>query len=337
MPADARLDAVARVGHRDDPLGLVQPQRLGRLTHLRPQPVEVEVGQVVALGLVRRVQQGGVDHPPLGLGATLALHRHAEGVQPQVGHRVLLLGHGAVLGLPRGRRGNVPPVLLLGQALAGGPGGPPRRGGRQVDAAEAPQDVVGADAVRLEDASQADQGAQGGAQVVVAQAVGLIEGKMAAMATRTKVVSAGGGDVAVGGEEILGAVALEAGVRLAVGTDDAGAYVALFFAVSSPAWWASAATWRARSPRSCSICPKALSGGRSTRRSAICRSLGSACSRKASRRAWIRVSRSSAGCKGEEAGVLNIGTFLVLRPGVKSGFSSRTHLTRPPRILHPLS
>jgi hypothetical protein len=111
VPLQAGLDAVAGVGHGDHLVGLVQSQRRGRLTHLRSQAVQVEVGQVVTARLVGRVQQRGVEHAPVGLGAAGLLPRHAEGVQPQVGHRVALACHGEVLGTPEARRGEVAVAL----------------------------------------------------------------------------------------------------------------------------------------------------------------------------------------------------------------------------------
>src|SRR5262245_42884567 len=124
--------------------------------------------------------------------------------------------------------------------------------------------------------------------MVVLQAVGHVEGAVAALAALTGVVGATGGDVAVGGDEGLGSEALEGNFGLAGGEDGAGADVAPFLAASSPAWWAQAAMSWPRSPRSCSTCPKAWFSGRSARRSAVCRSLGSARARRASRRARVR-------------------------------------------------
>src|SRR5262249_43218468 len=159
-------------------------------------------------------------------------------------------------------------------------------------------------------------------------------GAMAALAPVAVVVGAAGGNIAVGGHKGLGSEALEVGVGLAGGADHAGAYVAPFFAASSPVWWAQAAMSRPRSPRSCSICPKAWFSDRSAKRSAICRSLGSAPARRASRRARTRASRSRAVCEEAGLGASNMLTFLVLRQGAVSDFSSPAHLNKPARIFH---
>src|SRR5205085_12664883 len=138
------------------------------------------------------------------------------------------------------------------------------------------EDVVGAVAEGLEHAGQADQRAQASREVVGLQSVGLIEGEVALAATAAVVVGAGVGHRAVGGQPGFRAVADEAGVGSAAGADDAGALVALFLPASRPAWWDVAASWCARSRRSYSTCPKAWSGGRSTRRSAMRRKTSSA-------------------------------------------------------------
>src|SRR6266568_1226369 len=117
---------------------------------------------------------------------------------------------------------------------------------------------------------------------------------MALMAVVAVVVGPLGGDLAVGSQPGLGPVLDEAGVGLAVRADDAGAAVALFLPASRPVWCEAAARSWAKSRRSYSIWPKARSSGRSTRRSAIWRRMWSALGRRRCRRAWMRVSRSSA-------------------------------------------
>lgn len=67
------------------------------------------------------------------------------------------------------------------------------------------------------------------------EAVGLIEGEVPAVAMAAVIIGALVADVAVGCQPRLGAVALEAGVVLAVGADDAGAVVALFLPAVRPA------------------------------------------------------------------------------------------------------
>lgn len=78
--------------------------------------------------------------------------------------------------------------------------------------------------------------------MIVLEAVGLIEGQMAVLAVPAVVVSAVGGDIAVGSDKGFASIAFEGGIVLAVGADKAGSYVALFFPAWSPVWWTSAAS-----------------------------------------------------------------------------------------------
>jgi hypothetical protein len=127
-------------------------------------------------------------------------------------------------------------LLLLRQPRPGRLGGAADGARGQADAGEAAQDVVGAVAERLQDAGQADQRPQPGAEAVGPQAVGRVEGAVALAAAGAVVVGAGVADVAVGRQPGLGPVADEPGVGLAVRADGAGALVALFFEAGKRDW-----------------------------------------------------------------------------------------------------
>ena len=106
------LQAIAAVGHRDQVAHLGHADRTCCRTHLFRQRIEFEIHQVTGVLLVRRVQQGRVEHAMLGLGRLQALHRHAERIQADVGHRLAGGTRRGPLRL-RLRRFDHPPFLLL--------------------------------------------------------------------------------------------------------------------------------------------------------------------------------------------------------------------------------
>ena len=127
------------------------------------------------------------------------MHGYAEGIQAQVSRGVVVILHAKVPRVRRSRQDQLTGALTLLESSARLLGGSPRRGGRQVHAAEAAQDVLGPIAERLQDAGQADQGTQADAEAVGLQAVGLIKGEMPTVAMAAVIIGTLVADLAVGG------------------------------------------------------------------------------------------------------------------------------------------
>lgn len=124
-------------------------------------------------------------------------------------------------------------------------GHPTKCRGRHAPSQETAEDIVGGTRKRLENPGQAGQRTQARRKVIALQVVGLIEGTMALFTVGAIIVRAFQANLARGGYPTFGSVVDEAGVRLAVGTDDTGAAVAFF---SRPSGRFGGKTKRVRGP-----------------------------------------------------------------------------------------
>src|SRR5262249_6684790 len=120
-------------------------------------------------------------------------------------------------------------------------------------------------------------------------------------------------DGIVDGQEVAGEGVGEFGGAAAVGAVDTATEVAPFFRLSRPGWGAGAASCWPASRGLYSMAPETCWAGLSTRASAVVRRERSAAGRSCSTRAWMRISRSSAGGIVVEAAVDNMAALLQLR------------------------
>jgi len=152
------FQAIATIRHGDQVAHLRDPQRPRLATHLRCQDIQLEINQVAAVLLLRRIQQCRVQHAVLRLAGTDSLHRHAEGIQPHIRRRLAPFTRCCPLQLRLRWLDHPSFFQLRAETLALGLGTAEHRRGRQPHAREALEHILGGVGKRQQGPSQTHQG-----------------------------------------------------------------------------------------------------------------------------------------------------------------------------------